>query len=135
MAEGVRDFLVDVHARGLAEIRWHTTWQAEAVEVFAPKFGLPVFPLAVAPEFEDRMGVREPLPELWWKMGAARRVLEDEGRRLVWTDDDLSDARLVALQRSVSRGFGPGEMLALCPHRLVGLTPEHLVMLWDFLES
>ncbi|MGH2889436.1 MAG: hypothetical protein ACRDNJ_07390 [Solirubrobacteraceae bacterium] len=44
--------------------------------------GLATIPISVAPEWTERGPV-------WWKLGAALRVVE-AGRSLVWTDDDLS---------------------------------------------
>lgn len=87
-ADPVLDFLRTVHETGAAEIRWHTSWQQWAVAALAPALGLPSWPVAEAPEFTDAesgFGTGH----AWWKLGAAERVVHEEGRRLVWTDDDL----------------------------------------------
>ena len=81
IAQPVVDFLTEIHRRGLAEIRWHTTWQDEAWAI-AEHIGLPHFEVQDAPEFDDCEG--------WWKLPAARREMNDGGRTLLWTDDDIA---------------------------------------------
>src|SRR5262245_14536015 len=60
-AQPVLDFIALVHTGGLADIRWHTSWQGFANNV-SRELGLPEFPLQSAPEFD------EPLSFTWWKL-------------------------------------------------------------------
>ena len=125
-----------VHDSGLAEIRWLTTWQEEANGSLAQLLGLPE--LAVVPrpaEPEGRrgphgfLGVRAGASGSWWKLAAARRLLDPEPHRpLVWTDDDLvweDDAREWADRR-------PGPTLLVAPATDVGLTADHLAAIEEF---
>lgn len=88
----VIDRINAVHDSGLAEVRWHTTWQESALN-FADAVGLRGFYIADAPEFENlgqytAQAILNCLPT-WWKFPAALRVLQEEGRPLIWTDDDV----------------------------------------------
>jgi hypothetical protein len=122
-AQPVLDFIALVHDTGRAEIRWHTTWQEFANNV-SRSLGLPEFAVQPAPEFD------EPLGFTWWKLPAAHRVLVEEGRRLVWTDDDavseLSRAELRHLKTL-------GQALLLCPDTMTGLRQRHLKRIDGFL--
>lgn len=134
-SQPVIDFINAVHDAGRAEIRWHTTWQHEAQSV-ADLVGLPEFPVAHAPEFltgsqEAARAVLEDRPEVWWKVGAAERVVLDERRPLIWTDDDigagLADAQYAFLHESDA-------VLLVCPPLRVGLTPRNLRAVGEFLD-
>jgi hypothetical protein len=88
-ARPVAAFIREVHEQGRAEIRWHTTWQQDAA-VVGKLMHLPDFPVAEAPEWHaflaaDRVKLHD---DEWWKIGAAVRVVEEEKRPLLWTDDD-----------------------------------------------
>lgn len=131
----VIDFINVVHASGRAEIRWHTTWQHEAQAV-ADLVGLPEFPVADAPEFltgsqEAARARLEDRPEVWWKVGAAERVVLDEKRPLIWTDDDIGDG----LARARHSIFHENDsVLLVCPPLRVGLTPRNLLGIGKFLD-
>lgn len=121
----VLDLIREVHEAGLAEVRWHTSWQ-DAAPRLAVELGLPVFAVAAAPEFHA--GTRQG----WWKVPAVRRVLADEGRAVVWTDDDASHdlghterAELAAL----------GRLLIVSPDPLTGLCKRHLAKISEFLNQ
>lgn len=128
----VVDFIRDAHESGRVEIRWHTTWQHEACN-FAELVGLPVFAVADAPEFEEQAAhaIAAGTPK-WWKLPAAERVVREEQRPLIWTDDDITwslarydaDARL--------RTHAPA--LLISPDQHTGLTPKRLRMIGDFLD-
>jgi hypothetical protein len=126
-ARPVLDFVARVHASGAAEIRWHSTWRAAAVTALAPALGLPAVPISVAPEWAQTAA-------MWWKIPAARRVAES-GRRLVWTDDQLtlyrgdvlSEPDLTALDRWAGA-------LLLATDARVGLTPDDLRRIEEFLN-
>ncbi len=126
-AQPVIDFIAGVHAAGRAEIRWHTTWQ-EYAQNLAEAVGLPTFPVQDAPEYRtwDRGRAAG-----WWKLPAARRVLVDEGRPLVWTDDDIT-WELVRERRDEFRALGSALLIA--PSDLTGLTPKHLHQIGEFLD-
>jgi hypothetical protein len=127
-ARPVVEFIHRVHRAGLAEIRWHTTWQEDAAGV-ARALGLPEFPVEPCPWFGDR----------WWKLLAVERVLH-EGRPLLWTDDDAtrrlaadgSHASCGSQERGAGRGTS-GEARTQRPSALIisprtshGLTAAHL---------
>jgi hypothetical protein len=122
-AQPVLDFIAVVHDKGQAEIRWHTSWQGFANNV-SRELGLPEFPLQPAPEYD------EPLSFTWWKLPAARRVLE-EGRRLIWTDDDFSEELTRAQRRELSAS---GRALLLGPDTMTGLRRRHLKRIEAFLQ-
>lgn len=134
VAEPVVDFLWQVHDEELAEIRWHTTWQRQASDVGAA-LGLPDFPIQACPEFdrydEQRLGGAPPVGETWWKLPAAERVLADEGRPLLWTDDDAREE----LARPGARDRLDGTHLILSPRANVGLTPGNLRIIDAFLRG
>jgi hypothetical protein len=121
-AQPVLDFIWMVHTKGLAEIRWHTSWQEFANNV-SRELDLPELPLQPAPEFD------EPISLTWWKLPAARRVLS-EGRRLIWTDDDVG-SELSRVERRELKATG--RALLLCPDTKTGLRHRHLKRIESFL--
>ncbi len=107
-----------VHAGGLAEIRWCTTWchQADQLEKL---FDLPELArsLTVSPI--------PPSPDNWpLKLSAAGEVLRS-GRPLIWTDDDaipgpgperdelLSTGRVLLVEPKPDRGLQPTDLDAI----------------------
>lgn len=125
-ARPVAEFIREVHETQRAEIRWHTTWQQEARAV-GKLLNLPDFPIADAPEWADALRLDQ-----WWKIGAALRVVEDEGRRLVWTDDDAGDRwNLPAGIRERLEG----RALIVAPSPYTGLTPKQLRQIDRFLTA
>ncbi len=130
VADPVVSYLRAVHVNGDAEIRWHTSWQHSAPQRLAPALGLPDWPVAVAPEYHDPSGHTA---HGWWKLGAAARVLEEEGRRLVWTDDDISfGAQLTGAVGELLRRPG---VLAVTPRTTIGLTRKNLLAVDAFLGA
>lgn len=132
-ATPVVEFLTRIHDAGLVEIRWHTTWQADAQSV-ADLVGLPTFPIADAPEWAmagryTAQAIRESRPD-WWKLPAAERVVQEEGRPLIWCDDDI---------HSELARYGWGEylddvpVLLVCPEPKFGLEPRHFRRIERFL--
>jgi hypothetical protein len=131
-ADPVLDFLRGVDAAGRAEIRWHTTWQRSAPLRISPALNLPAWPVADAPEFTHHRdsGYAGVADRSWWKLAAAQRVVSLEGRRLLWTDDDIdrvADAALAAL-------VGRPDVLALSPDTATGLTADDLRRCAEFLN-
>ncbi|MDI6102385.1 hypothetical protein QLQ12_27575 [Actinoplanes sp. NEAU-A12] len=72
------DAIRRVHADGLAEVTWCSTWCSDAAAL-EDALGLPTLPRA----FTEQVGGAAVCAA---KLAAARRVLA-AGRRLVWTDD------------------------------------------------
>jgi hypothetical protein len=132
VASPVVEFIRRVHDSGRADIRWHTTWQHNA-QLVADEFGLPELPVAEAPEFV----LRSYDPALhgrdtaWWKRATAERVLTDEKRPLIWTDDDITRS-LEPSDRAEIRALGPA--LLISPSDRTGLTPKHLHRIETFLD-
>jgi hypothetical protein len=124
----VLEFLRQVHARRRAGIWWHSGWQGYAVNVGAA-LQLPQWPIRECPEYwETPLGeALEDSERPWWKLLAARRVL-DAGRPLLWTDDDAY-RQLGSLDTT---GWG-GPALIVCPDEEIGLTPAHLRQIDDWL--
>jgi hypothetical protein len=105
-----------LHASGLAEVRWCSTWcpWADQLETL---FGLPRLAAALTTEEATSPG----LPRAAAKAAAAFRVLDAEGRRLIWTDDDAiphGEARL-----TLTAG---GRSLLIEPDSARGLQPADL---------
>ncbi len=137
-SHGVVEFLTRIHTEGRAEIRWHTTWQHDAQNL-ADLVGLPAFPVADAPECprEDILNgeliaarIRDGLPA-WWKYGAARRVVIDERRPLIWADDDIT-RELTRRERDAMALMGP--VCFVSPDQTTGLIPRHLREIKTFLD-
>lgn len=109
------------------DIRWHTTWQEAASANLAPALGLPEFPVAEAPEYKDRKYGTD-----WWKLGAAERVVFDEGRPLIWTDDELffwlSNARRLELAYKSNSLF-------IAPHQNIGLSLNNIKTIREFVDA
>lgn len=117
VAHGVRDFIIRVHEEGLAEIRWHTTWQQEA-NVLGRDVGLPEFPVQEAPE----IGQWRYRNRLDWKVPAVFRVLGQEERPVLWTDDDHKRM----LTQSQVRSLMELDCMMVTPDPDLGLTPREL---------
>lgn len=135
----VIEFLTRVHVEGRADIRWHTTWQHDAKNL-ADLVGLPAFPIADAPEAPKddvpngeliAARMRDGLPA-WWKYGAARRVVIEERRPLVWVDDDITHELPRRVRDAMAR-LGP--VLFISPDQATGLIPRHLREIDTFLSA
>lgn len=135
-SQPVIDYVTRMHTEGIAEVRWHTTWQHEA-HYFAEIVGLPMdMPVAWAPEFKQGADgharrIMNGKPG-WWKHAAAWRVVNEEKRPLVWTDDDL-DYQLPRYIRDQLKAQGP--MVLCSPDQYTGLTPKHLKTIGEFLST
>jgi len=133
-ARPVLDFIRRVHDTGAAEVRWHTTWQHEATN-YATAVDLPDFPVLPCPEYADhqKAGGARPIGAVWWKLAAAERVVRDEGRSLLWTDDD-ADHELRRADRVEDRLREIAPVLIVCPRENLGLTRKHLRQIAKFLD-
>lgn len=134
-AQPVLDFIAKTHESGRAEVRWHTTWQQDALALGA-QLGLPEFAVQDCPEFyPERQLVAGAAPVAvrgtWWKLPAAERVVGEEGRPLIWTDDDIrSELEWRGRDRSL---HALGRVLTVSPPTHVGLTPKHLRLIDEFI--
>jgi hypothetical protein len=106
-------------AAGSVEARWCTTWCDHAAEL-ERLFGLPVLERA----FAGRVTGAEAAP---LKVAAARGVLA-EGRRLVWTDDEVVPAS-GPLRDELTRD---GRALLIAPMERRGLQPPDLDAIDEF---
>jgi hypothetical protein len=136
IARPVVDFLREVHGKGRAEIRWHTTLQHSAKAV-ADLCGLPDFEVQEAPEYETYFAICD---EEWWKLPAVERVIAEgwrrpwrESRATVWTDDDACGRDLPPVELDRLRGIAP--LLVIAPQPRLGLTPKHLREIDQFLTE
>jgi len=123
-----------LHESGLVEVRWLTTWGANANGGLRELLGLPELAVAGEPPHvtgdhgADSHGEAVAREESdgkvgWWKLEAVRRMLPDEPERpVIWTDDDLGGERDAVrwVERNVPR------RLLLSPRAAVGLTPRQL---------
>lgn len=119
----VVDRIARMHASGLVEVRWLTTWAPEEVTVWTERAGLGPFPVA-----EPGEG-----PYSWWKANTVVAWLAgDPGRRAVWTDDDIDTNPHRG--RRIRATFGD-RLLAIAPDRTIGLTDENLDQVEEWLSG
>lgn len=113
----VVDTITRLHTTGVVEVRWLTTWDADLLTAWHD-VGLGPFEVATPAKGRRR----------WWKADTVARFLSDHPhRRAVWTDDDLTPARL--------RGFDRNRLYAFAPSRSVGLTDEQLARIEDWAQA
>lgn len=130
ISQSVVDWLKDIHADGRAEIRWHTTWQEGALDI-GDKVGLPTFPVVDAPETNwNPIEMRKQ----WWKTPAAFRVVRDEGRRLIWVDDDIS-YHLAPSDSHLLKTARRNGVFLVSPRTATGLCPRDMGQINFALES
>lgn len=137
-ATPVIEYLRQVHESGTAEIRWHTTWQASAQAV-ADLLDLPRWPIADAPEFENQgtyvaKAICDGMSQ-WWKLPAAERVILDEKRPLIWTDDDIHRELWRPSDLLWMQDAPPGSILLVAPSTATGLLPKHLRQIATFIDT
>ncbi len=111
-----------IHAEGLAEIRWCTTWCADASALEAA-LSLPEFSRAFTDPINGRAAAMA-------KLAAASQVLA-EGRRLIWTDDTETPTSGELYERMTF----DGKALLIAPSASRGLQPEDLDRIDAFLTS
>lgn len=117
IATPVVNWLRKLHVDGVVEVRWHTTWQAGALDI-GDQVGLPTFRVADAPE--NNWNPIE-MRRQWWKFPAAARVVQEEGRRLIWVDDDIDDFLHPRDQAVLN-----GRTALICPKTRTGLMPRNM---------
>lgn len=128
------------HTSGLVDIRWHTTWREEALDVAEKLFKLPGFYIADCPEWPAYVRnegmlrasqIREGRPG-WWKYMAAERVLTEEKRPLIWVDDDLNLQLSRFYQNKMS---SMGAFLGISPTPAIGLVHKHIRSISHFIAD
>lgn len=112
----------ELHSRGLVEIRWCSTWCSDADQI-ERLLGLPRLDRAWHHELSAQAAAVA-------KLNAAREVL-DQGRRLIWTDDEAIPAS--GPLRDELTATGRALLIAPIPSR--GLQPEDLDSIDAFLSS
>lgn len=129
-AEAVLDFVRKVHDEELAEVRWLTTWEMGDLVLtdLAPALGLPAFP--IAGRAKDHPGKWSDHSH-WWKFEVVQQIAEEDARRIVWVDDDLSYAR-EAHQWVADRG---DRILGVAPVTEFGLTQSDIATIGAFLAG
>lgn len=121
VAQPVVDFINLVHGQGLVEVRWHTTWQHDALRL-GEWLKLPSFPVHPAPEYLATF------KRGWWKLPGAYRVTK-ENRSLIWTDDDIRYEI-----RPNNQLYQPSNLI-ISPDDRYGLSPDDLDKIKTFLEK
>lgn len=110
----------DLHNAGLVEVRWLTSWDEDAPQLFAPATGL-----------GDYVGYNEPSTGTgYWKEHIVR-TFAATGRRFIWLDDEMVDhptSRELAAETD-------GQGLCIAPDPRIGLTPAHMDTVERFARS
>lgn len=121
-APALLDRIRRIHTQKLAEIRWCTTWCADATAL-EQALRLPEFSRAFTEPINGRAASMA-------KLAAASQVLA-EGRRLVWTDDsETPESGELYDQLTFD-----GQALLIAPHPSRGLQPEDLDAIEAFLKE
>ncbi|MGI9092829.1 MAG: hypothetical protein ACR2FF_05180 [Mycobacteriales bacterium] len=117
----------ELHRSGVVEARWLTTWCDHAAQNLGPALCLPEFAVEGADLYATQA-------RGWWKSDAARRVSSGEPQRpLIWTDDDLCDARETGELNWVADRHAA--TLLICPDWTVGLTDGEVDRIEEFARS
>jgi hypothetical protein len=111
-----------IHRERLAEIRWCTTWCADASSLEAA-LSLPAFSRAFTEPINGRAAAMA-------KLASASQVLAEK-RRLVWTDDSETPESGELYDRLTF----DGQALLIAPHPSRGLQPEDLDAIEAFLKE
>lgn len=122
-AQPLIDRIRCMHESGLVEVHWCTTWCPDANEL-EQLWELPEFTRSWT---EDING----FPAIRAKVEAADRVLA-QGRRLVWTDDDVTPLPGSIHYEELTAA---GRALLIAPNYRVGLQPEHLDAIEAFAKA
>ncbi len=129
--------LLDLHESGALEIVWLTTWGRGANGELSERIGLPgnfrvagerPANAAFVPLETNSVSNEQ---DSWWKFTYIKRLAhEHPSRRIIWIDDDLSFDR-----DSVEWVNAQGNrVLGICPDTNLGLTPEDLEFIREFVE-
>lgn len=112
--------LVNLFYLDLLEIRWCSTWAPHAKKL-NELFGLPPFPGC----WDEPIPAGPPV--LARKLACARQVLE-EGRRLIWIDDEA----IPASKTRRELGMNTDDALYLIPSARTGLSPSDVKKILAF---
>jgi hypothetical protein len=115
-----------LHRDGAVELRWATTWVDESAQL-EELFRLPTLSTAFA-----GLGPSPAVKTPALKIAAALLVLEQEGRPLIWTDDDAIPAR-GPLRERIDAAAPPALLIA--PDPRYGLQPDDLEAVAAFLAD
>lgn len=137
-ATPVIDWLTSVHTEGRAEIRWHTTWQAQALR-FGQMAGLPMFGVQECPEWarfcENGGALKADLIRAcqppWWKYPAAERVAS-EGHPVVWIDDDITWEIPPRTRGALTKAH---KLCLVSPSEGMGIAPKNMRQVDEFLAK
>lgn len=118
------------------DIKWLTTWGAEANKLISPLVGLPE-DLEVAGTYDDwrvrdtRASGLYVITTANWKLDAVQRDQNDNPRPFIWADDDAIDKEA---QEWLAKC--PIPYLAVAPDsRDGGLTPTHVMYMREFISA
>ena len=112
---------------GAAEIRWLTTWNANAQQHLAPKLGLRNF--ALAREVYDDTFVGK-------ATAAYDNIKDHPDRPLIWIDDEVKDIVKVTEEMKLDLNFRTrNKTLFIKPYDLEGLTAGHLALIDRFIAD
>lgn len=116
-----------------AEIRWHTTWQADA-PALGELLGLKTFDVVdTSAYFRQKFsGYINTSPFKWWKMQAGLEVVNKENRPLIWTDDDLGFEWRRVLETDATNAVST---CLIQPYTETGLTREDLTSIEQFISE
>ena len=118
------DRIRSLHEQGAVEVRWCTTWCTEA-HLLEALWRLPRLVRAIDAYPMPRG------PDCWaLKLAAARGVLA-EGRRLVWTDDEVIEV----YEEEAARLSADGRALLIATNPTRGLRPADLRRITEFLAA
>lgn len=120
--------IIQMHHDEHVEIRWLTTWEDEANTHLTAQFEWPLLELAGNRDFELDRTLQ------WWKAPIAKTYV-DEGRRVVWTDDDIGPAFRQGEIEWVKDVDIPEQLLMISPDPDVGLEMRHLDMIERWLHG
>lgn len=108
--------------RSSADVIWLTTWKADT-KFFPEAFNFPDIPW-----LDEIPGkhVRD-----WWKADVIASLPRD--RKIVWVDDEIP-LHEQSEEQILIRSFG-GALIPIVPKTSIGLTPDDLRTIADFIQS
>ncbi|HVK20584.1 MAG TPA: hypothetical protein VM677_04420 [Actinokineospora sp.] len=117
--------ITDLHQGSLVEIRWATTWADDIAQV-ERLMRLPRFPTAFS-----TLGADPSVKSPERKAAAAVKIVEEECRPLIWTDDDAIPLRGPLIERLTAIGV---PTMFVRPDARHGLQPEDMDAIGEFLN-
>lgn len=121
-ARAVLDWLVTIHDKDDADIRWLTSWGTSAQTIVAPDFGLPHWDVIVANRYSTQQ---------WWKFTAMQQLLyENPGRTVVWIDDDIATHHKAGY---ITQLIDQHPLTCIVPNRYRGISRDDLRVIEEVL--